>query len=519
MDDQKGRGAAGGDALSSQAAADVRVVAKGGAVQVVGQVTQRSLSFFFSLAAIRFLGKSAFGQYSLVFRVLTNVAQLGLLGFNYAAMRFMTLGRAEKEPGRVKGAMQVALIGAGIASALATIALLVWADPIASLFNEDPQKQSEFVELIRIGSPYVALYALMQVLRYCTQSYKTMVPSVMVGNVIQPIARFVIGLSVLIAGAGVTGLLVSTNISVAIALVAGAWYLRRMLTEAESAATPQRELGPMLRFALPQAGSSLLGVQTLGLSVLMLGIYRSDAAVGLFVIALNLQGPGNVFLGGIVNIWAPVVSDLHSRGEMGRLEALYQMINRWIATFSFPVFAALIIEPDLFVDLFAGSEGQGAEPIVVLLAIGNIFYTGTGPTGYVLSMTGRPGVNFVNSLVSVSLYIGLGIWLVPKHGVIGMAVVDLIVTALVNTARVIEAKILVGVQPFVRTFYKPVVATAVGAVVLLLWRLVPGDSIPLEIAGIVVAAAVYIAVLGKLGIDPEERHVIERIKKRAVKRK
>jgi O-antigen/teichoic acid export membrane protein len=183
------------------------------------------------------------------------------------------------------------------------------------------------------------------------------------------------------------------------------------------------------------------------------------------------------------------------------------------------VFAALIIEPDLFVRLFAGSEGAGAEEVVVLLAIGNIFYTGTGPTGYVISMTGRPGVNFINSLVSVGMYVALGMWLVPEHGVIGMAVVDLIVTVLVNSARVIEAKILVGVQPFGRTYYKPVVATLVGAAVLLLWQLVPGESIPIEIAGIVVAGFAYIVTLAKLGIDPEERHVIDRIKKRAVKRK
>jgi hypothetical protein len=58
-----------------------------------------------------------------------------------------------------------------------------------------------------------------------------------------------------------------------------------------------------------------------------------------------------------------------------------------------------------------------------------------------------------------------------------------------------------------------------GAAVLLLWQLVPGDSIPVEIAGIVVASVAYIAILSKLGIDPEERHVLDRIKKRAVRRK
>jgi O-antigen/teichoic acid export membrane protein len=213
-----------------------------------------------------------------------------------------------------------------------------------------------------------------------------------------------------------------------------------------------------------------------------------------------------------------MVSDLHSRGEIQRLGSLYQMLNRWIATFSFPVFAALIISPDVFVRLFGGSEGQGAATAVAILAVGNIFYTGTGPTGYVISMTGHPGVNFFNSVVAVGLYIGLGVWLVPEHGIVGMAIVDVIVTALINSVRVVQAKHLVGIQPFGRTFYKPVVATLTGAAVLLLWRLVPGGLL-LEAAGIVLGACVYVLVLLLLGIDDEERYVLDRIKKRALRRK
>jgi hypothetical protein len=132
-------------------------------------------------------------------------------------------------------------------------------------------------------------------------------------------------------------------------------------------------------------------------------------------------------------------------------------------------------------------------------------------------MTGRPGVNFLNSIAGVALYTVLGLMIVPKHGALGMAYVDAIVTALVNTARVVEAKILVGVQPFGRSFFKPVVATLVGATVLLAWRLFPGDGYPLEAAGVAVAAVVYIAVLSVFGIDEAERYVWERIRSRGLK--
>ena len=98
-----------------------------------------------------------------------------------------------------------------------------------------------------------------------------------------------------------------------------------------------------------------------------------------------------------------------------------------------------------------------------------------------------------------------------------MAIVDASVTALVNSARVIEAKILVGVQPFGRSFFKPVVATLAGAALLLAWRAIPGDALWLDWTGVAVASLLYFFVLKRLGVDPEERMVLDRIKKKAFK--
>ena len=504
--------------LSKEAAEDVRTVAKGGAVQVVGQFAQRGLSFVFQAIASRVLGQSPYGLYRQVSQVLTIAGQLGLAGFNYAAMRWISRSRAAGNPGGVRGAARVAVMGSLVGSAIVVAALFLSADQLGGWFGESGADDSEFARLFRIGAAYVPLFALLQVFRYCTQGYKTMVPSVMAGNIVQPTIRFVLGAALLIAGLEVAGAIVSLVVSVGISAVVAFWFFRRMLTDAELAASPVRETGPMVRFALPQAGASLLGIQSLGLGIILLGLIADNAAAGAFGIALSLQGPANVFLGGIVNIWAPIVSDLHEKGEIDRLDGLYKTINRWIATFSFPVAVALIVEPDLFVRLFAGDAFSDAAPAVVALAVGNIFYTGTGPTGYVISMTGRPVVNLINSASAVALYVGLGLLVVPDHGFVGMAWVDAGVTALVNVARVIQAKWLVGVQPFGRTFYKPVVATLAGAAVLVPWSLFADDSVLLEVAGIAAGAAVYLVALKLFGLDPEEQHVWKRIRKRAFKR-
>jgi O-antigen/teichoic acid export membrane protein len=220
----------------------------------------------------------------------------------------------------------------------------------------------------------------------------------------------------------------------------------------------------------------------------------------------------------LVNIWAPVVSDLYEKGQIARLDSLYKTITRWVVTFSFPVYGALIVEPDLFVRIYGGSKVLDAAPLVAIVAVGNLFYSGTGPTGYVLSMTGRPGVNFANSVIAVVLYALGGALFVPKYGVVAMAWVDAGVTALVNTARVIEAKLLVGVQPFGRSTLKPVGAALAGVVVLLVWKLVPFEGTWAQLAGVVLASLVYALVLWVLGLDAEERFVWERIKSRAFKR-
>lgn len=504
------------EGLTKEAASDVRVVAKGGAVQVLGQITQRSLSFFFTALAVQLMGPRGYGVYRVVAQVLGIAAQLGLAGFNYAAMRFITRARATGDAGGVRGAARVGVRGALIGSALVVVAILLGADALAARFPEVGESRSNLAALFRLTAPYVPLFALLQVLRYCSQAYKTMVPSVVAGNIVQPGVRFVVGVALLAAGFQAAAALTTLMVSVAVAAIVAAFYFRRLMSAEERSARPSAPVGEMVRFALPQGGSSLLGVQSLGLGILVLGYYSGDVAVTLFSAALSLQGMGSVFLGGIVNIWAPVVSDLHSKGAIERLESLYQTINRWIATFSFPVFAALIIAPDVFLELFF-PKATGAAAAVAIVAAGNLFYTGTGPTGYVLSMTGRPGVNLVNSIAGVALYLGLGAWLVPRHGVVGMAVTDALVTALVNSARVVEAKLLVGVQPFGRSFAKPVAATLVGAAALLAWRALPPDAALFDAAGIGVAAVVYFAALKRLGIDPEEQVVLDGIKRRVRK--
>jgi O-antigen/teichoic acid export membrane protein len=511
----------GHEALSSDAASDVGTLARGGALQVAGQFSQKGFAFIFNAVAAHLLSSGGFGVYQIVLRIYSIAAQVGLFGFNYATMRFMAQGRAQNNPSQVRGAARLGVLCTTGLSLIVFAAVMIWARPLSNFFTKggNPAEIGAIARYLRIGAAYIPLFALMQIFRYVTQSYKTMVPSVITGNIVQPAARLVIGIALLAAGMQVAGATASLGASAAVGAAVGLWYYLRIFTAEERAAAPRFSLRKMLAFSIPQAGSSLLGVQTLGLSVLILGHYSTHAQAGLFAIALALQAPGNIFLGGIVNIWAPVVSDLYDRGAIDRLESLYQTINRWVATFSFPVFAMLIVMPEPLAQIFAGSKGLQATSIVIVLAAGNAFYTGTGPTGYVLSMTGRPGINFINSAVAVVLYIVAGAWVAPAHGAFGVALVDALITAAINSARVIETRILVGVQPYGRSFFKPLVASVAAGGFLLAYKSLFGSAIVVGLAGIALSGVVFLAALKLLGLDVQERYVWDRIRRRAFTRK
>jgi O-antigen/teichoic acid export membrane protein len=504
-------------AFSEEAGSDVTTVAKGGAVQLTGLITQRTLSLGFIALAVRLLGAAGYGVYRQVYQILQIGSMLAPGGFQWAAVRFIARARALGEHGKVRGTSRVALIGAGTVGTLLFAALFLGARPLANALEETVSGRAQLAFLLRLGAAFIPLYAITSVLRNVTQAYKTMVPSVLVDNIIQPVAFILISVGALLLGFGVTGAVWGLPVSAGVGLLAAIWYYHRMLTPKEREARPVSEVGPIFRFALPQAGVNLFSIQALGLGVIILGLFRSDREVGLFAIALSVQTMATVFLSGIVNIWAPVVSELYSRGEIARLASLYKTINRWVATFSLPIFALLIIEPHLITRVFAGKSGIGAASLVALLAIGNIVFVASGPSGILMSMSGRPGITFINSVIAVALYLGFGIWLVPAYGAVGMALVDSGVTIVTNVARVVQARIFVGIHPYGRSFAKPVVATVLGVLTLLAWKHFLQPGMLLEVVGIAVAGIVYLGALQLMGISPEERYVFDRIRSRVFK--
>jgi len=162
--------------------------------------------------------------------------------------------------------------------------------------------------------------------------------------------------------------------------------------------------------------------------------------------------------------------------------------------------------------LFGPAFTAGASALIVL-ALAELVTAGTGTCGTVIDMAGYTKLKLVNSTVWVSVLLIANWLLIPEWGVLGAAVASLIGALTVNLARIVEIWILERIQPYDRTFLKPLAAGLGSAAFVgtLSW-LIPGDgTFAWAVVGSVLVLLSYSGLSVLLGLAPEDREVFARM--------
>jgi O-antigen/teichoic acid export membrane protein len=169
-----------------------------------------------------------------------------------------------------------------------------------------------------------------------------------------------------------------------------------------------------------------------------------------------------MFFLAVGNISTPIIADFHSRGEIGQLKKLYQTTTKWMVMFNFPLFLTLVIFSKPLLSIF-GSDFTYGSMALIIIAIGNLVYTGTGLGANILDMTNHTKVNSANSAFLVIVTITSDLLLIPRWGVIGAAAASAFSTVIVNVVCLIEVYVLLKMQPYELTMLKPILAGLIAA--------------------------------------------------------
>ncbi|MFQ6037976.1 MAG: oligosaccharide flippase family protein [Candidatus Aminicenantales bacterium] len=488
---------------------DIFVLARGAGMVFAGTLFGLSLKYLFQLIVARHLGAALFGAFFLGMSVFTILERVSCVSLHHGMMRFVSLLSGRRDSEGVKGTILFGL-RAGSVSALVLLVVTVLLSRTLAL---DVFHDRNLIWVLRMMAVGGAFSGLTEILIMATQGVQVMEGKVTVRYVLEPVLRILL----VLAAFGIGWRLFGAALSVAVASVCGtaaAYAFVRKVIPAfrEKTIRPRFVSREILSFCWPLFFVSLLNLAMLHLSTLLLGYFRPSDEVGIYGAAFRTALLMSIILDSFNAIFPPIIADMVGKEEFRKVEQLFKIVTKWIVTLAIPVFVILALFPGMILDIWGKEFVPGALSLV-LIGCAQLINCAVGSSGYMLMMTGHTKTILANGLALITLILGLGWVLIPRHGFLGAALSYSAAVAGVNILRLVEVWVILKMHPYRRDFVKPVAAGAAAAA--LGWFLKERLVIDPQWAALGVCAllvgVVYLAILVALRIPAEDRALLQRL--------
>jgi O-antigen/teichoic acid export membrane protein len=260
--------------------------------------------------------------------------------------------------------------------------------------------------------------------------------------------------------------------------------------------------------------ASLASAGLIWADTILLGAFKTSTDVGVYQVATRMVMLAAFVMTPVNAAFAPQIADLYQRHRLKSLHNTYVAATSWILRLSLPAFALCVVMPNEMLSMFGRHFEVGAT-VVVVLALGKLVDSATGPCGLMLNMSGRPGLSLFDNVFVLVTNVALNLWLIPRHGIIGSAYAWAISLAVVNVLRVVQVKKVLGMFPFGIGEAKALVAGVVAGVVGLAvhhWR--NDISVETLVLGGLALGLTYLAVVALLGVTQDDRLVWDALRGR-----
>lgn len=175
--------------------------------------------------------------------------------------------------------------------------------------------------------------------------------------------------------------------------------------------------------------------------VVMLGMFRSEAEVGFFAVAVKLANLTSFVLTAINSMAAPKFSELFNTGKVDELFHVARKSTKLIFWTTTPILLILILFGKPLILLMFGSDFIVAYLAMVFLVIGQFVHSISGSTGIFMNMTGHQIVYRNIILAAAFLNIILNIVLIPLYGIYGASISAMVCIVFWNITALIYIKV------------------------------------------------------------------------------
>jgi O-antigen/teichoic acid export membrane protein len=494
--------------MADHATESIGTLARGITINMLGGGFNVVSRLLFNVLVARLLGPRQVGVYYLALTVayLTGVIAVG--GLDTTVIRYLARFRVEDNWGAFRGTLRFALRAVGAFGIIGSVVVLAGAPWFANVVFRKP----EVTTPLRVVALYVPLFAFEMVLLAATQSFKRMQYKVYIEAMLNPTLRIILAFSVYLMGGRVCAILAVYILSLFICAVLAVFALRKCIPVKLSDYAPSIDRQDLMKYWHPLFWGNVLNFLVLYADSLVLAHYRSTAEVGLYSVCIRLVIVQGFFLGVITQIFGPMISELHHRGEIAQLAEYSKVVTLWAVEVFAPFALFFAVARHEILGLF-GEGFRVASPALLILIVGQFVNYVTGPTGVIINMGGWSRVQLWNSALSLALQTIVAFLWVPSMGIIGAALANSAAVICVNLLQVYQVHRLLRFHPFSLALVKPFLASLAGyAVVLLIGS---GGQMPalLRVGLAAVGLSLtYVAVLISLGFDKHSRIAWEQVR-------
>ena len=475
-------------------------LARGTSIFVAGTLIGKLLLLAIQVFLARLLRISGYGSYNLGFNAVILLQSLALVGLDQVVLRYGAIYRTRERGGLVKGTL-LASLAVGVAASMIVSASLWIASPaIATYLFRDPN----LAPTLQIFSVALPFYVVARITGSFAQSHHDIFRMTLIQQISQPGLNLVFVAALFLLRANLQWTAKVFAASTAFSALVGVYSIRSVFPEFFSSLRAEFHFSELLRYSLTLSAIAILYQLFWRTPSLLLGHLASASEVGLFSAAATLASPPGFISLIFAQPFMPMMVDLHERGNLTELDALYRTVTRWTSMVVIPGFGFLVLFRKQILTLF-GRDFRGAGDILILMGLAWMIYYAKGPVAALLDMTGRQAVDLANLAGVLILSVGLGLWWIPRAGALGAGWAVAIAIVAWSIAESIEAWVIFRIPPVSRSLVQSTVLASLtfGFGFLIQERVSTATEA-------VVVGTLYLLLSFLFGFTPADRSLVRR---------
>ena len=389
-------------------------LARGAGIAFVIQATGTGLKYLTQVLLARWMGATEYGVYAYAFTWANLLSVFATLGFTSGALRFVPEYLATKDWARLRGFIRrvrqlVAVAGITVAI-IGGAALMLFRPP------------GMYTSALLMGMALAPMLALASVQREMVRGAKRIAMAFAPSMLLQPLVVLLTAFLMLKALGVLTGVVVIGAFALALLFVLSVqnWGIVRAIPREAALSPPRYETSGWLRVSFPLllvSGSLIVLNQA---DILMVGFFLGPKQAGIYTAATKTAALVSFVLIAVNAIAAPMISELHVKGDREKLQEMVNASARWMFWPSLGATLGLILFGGAILGFF-GSEFAAGYWTLVLLTLGQLVNASVGPVGYLMGLTGHHDLSAWVYGLSALVNVGLNALLVPMWGQVGAA--------------------------------------------------------------------------------------------------